>query len=172
MREKEREEGGKETPPTPNPRITTEEELKTYPWIRPSIKGITTIMEDKPHTGGKLRIVENRKVDVRTMTNEKGQQVAAPIIKKVNQIVKAKEAKMAKRDDEKRRMRDKPKNDKGKEAGKENSKQRDPNWNMMELVSSQTEEESKRIAEAVEFLRRKGLSIHIGVGDRNMPPPR
>jgi len=108
-KEKEREEGGKEAPPILNPRITIEEELKTYPWIRPSIKGVSTIMEDKPHTGGKLRIVENRKVDVRTMTNEKGQQVAAPIIKKVNQIVKAKEAKIAKRDDEKRRMRDKPK---------------------------------------------------------------
>jgi len=106
-------------------------------------------MEDKPLAGGKPRILENKRVDVRTMTNEKGQRIAAPIREKVDRSVKAKQAQTT---------RDKKKKSKG------TSNQRDPNWNAMELVSSQTEEETERIAEAIGYLKKGYLYRYSSKG--------
>jgi len=156
-RGEEREEGGNETPPTYNPRITTEEELRQNPWLRPPIKGVITNMEEITQARGKPRIIDNKRVDIRTLKNEKGQKIAAPIRDKLVQSLKAKE--------EMKTARDKRNKNKG------TSKPKNPNWNEMELVSSQSEEETKRIAEAIGYLKKKGIPVLFGGGDRNMPPP-
>jgi len=114
-------------------------------------------MEDKPQTRGKPTIIENKKVDIRTMTNEKGQRIAAPIREKIDRSVKAKQAQTAR--------------DTKKKKSKGTSNQRGPNWNAMELVSSQSEKKEEKIAEAIGYLKKKGILV-LYEGDRNMPTPR
>jgi len=110
---------------------------------------------EEPLAGGKPKIVENRRVDIRTMTNEKGQKMAAPIRDKLAKSLKAKEEKITRAK-------------KNKSKGTSN---RAPNWNAMELVSSKTEEETEKIAEAIEYLKKRGIPVLFEGGDKNMPPP-
>jgi len=106
-REQKRDEGGKEIPPKSNPKVTTEEELNQYPALRPAIKGVRTKIEDKPQAGGKPKIIENKRVDIRTMKNEKGQMIAAPLRDKVDRSVKAKQAQaQTTRDTKKRKSKE------------------------------------------------------------------
>jgi len=112
--EKHRNKEKEEFPPLPKRLEATEEELKEFPVKRPSIQGKVKILEDRP-------------IDILTEKNEKGNMVALPIRKMVTKIKEA----------NRKTLGGEKKPEFSKKKKKEVIK---PNWGEMEAFSSLDEE--------------------------------
>jgi len=144
------EEGEEVTTPSlpPKRRIEAmEEERRAYPIKRPAIKGKVRIIEDKP-------------IDVTTERNEKGEGFPRELQEVVKRIAKANRSTL--KGNTIITEKGTSKTDKGRKK-----KERKPNWSNMEVYSSQTPDPT--LAEITEMVTRKVIEQLCGEG-RNAPP--